>query len=142
MPVYPYRCPRCGAIDEVRHGSKDAIFVACGECFAVAERYFAPEYLPEFTEDRVRFKNLRHTLGPGQLPDDRKTLRAVEREKGIEFIGKREMPEDWKKFLDYGRHVKQGGERLDPEKVNPRQTAVEPGTIMSKVRKKGIRFGS
>jgi hypothetical protein len=67
--------------------------------------------------------------------------RVLEKTRGIEFLSPREMPKQWEKLRDYARHVKAGGERLDPHKVNPVPTTPK-GEILKKMAERGVRFGA
>lgn len=136
-----YRCP-CGAIGEVQHGPKEDVFVS--HCFGQrATRYFCPENVFHTQEDR------RHMRGEGKshatgLPyaQSRREERAISKEKGIDFMGKSDMPDQWKMLADHARHVKAGGKAVDPNILNPPpDPRVAPGTIMKIIDKKGLRFG-
>lgn len=52
------------------------------------------------------------------------------------------MPAEWKMAREYFNHVKNGGDRIDPEKLNPTSTKLEKGAILKKLDEKGIRLGS
>lgn len=150
MPLYEYRCPNCDCIDDLRHEANAAIFVSCLICQGRCERHFGPDSVPHFQEDRLRFFRLshagpsdRHSYALGQdMPDSRSELKRLEKAKGIEFVSRRDMPEQWKALAAHTKHVREGGEVQASDALNPRQTKLEPGSIMRKVAEKGIRFGA
>lgn len=76
------------------------------------------------------------------VAQSRSEERRIERERGIEFIGRKEMPSDWKRMGEYARHVKSGGDRVDPELVNPTKLESTKGSLLKKVRERGISLGS
>ena len=137
-----YRCP-CGAIGEVQHGPKEDVFVSHCEG-QLATRYFSPENVFHTQEDR------RHMRGEGKshatgLPyaQSRREERVIAKEKGIDFIGKSEMPQQWRTLAEHTRYVKAGGTPLAPNVLNPPPNPkVEPGTILKKMSEKGLRFGA
>lgn len=73
----------------------------------------------------------------------RRDERVIEKEHGLEFVGKSDYPEQWKTLAEHARHVKAGGDPVAPNVLNPPPSPkVEPGTIMKKVRERGLRFGA
>lgn len=141
MAIFGYRCPQCGEVGEATHPMGATVFVRC-PCGGSAERHYAPEYLFQHTEDRRHMRQGKSHATGEPYAQSRREERVIAKEKGIEFVGKSEMPSQWKTLAEHHRYVKQGGTPLAPEVLNPSTTAVEPGTIMRKVREKGIRFGA
>ena len=67
--------------------------------------------------------------------------RAIERASGIYFTTKAEMTAQEKTLVEHSRYVKAGGTALAPNVLNPPPNPkVEPGTILKKVRERGIRL--
>ena len=140
--TYEYRCP-CGEIGIVQHGVKDTVFVS--HCFGqVATRHFSPDAVPYHTEDRrhMRGEKMSHATGK-PYAQSRREERVIEKAGGFEFVGKSDMPAQWKTLRDHFNYTKQGGEPLSPNVLNPPPNPkVEPGTILRKMSEKGLRFGS
>jgi hypothetical protein len=66
---------------------------------------------------------------------------VIEKEKGIEFMGKNDMPPLWKKLAEHSRAVKSGELKTPeaPDVLNPRPN-IEKGAILKKMREKGVRL--
>ena len=135
-----YRCP-CGAIGEVQHPPQVAVFVShCPGQMAV--RYFSPENVFQHQEDR------RHMRGEGRssvtglpMAQSRSEERVIERERGIYFTTKTDMTPQERTLREHAQYVKEGGTPVKPEVLNPPpDPRVAPGTIMRKVREKGIKL--
>lgn len=72
----------------------------------------------------------------------RREERVIAKEKGIDFVGKSDYPEQWRTLAEHHRYVKAGGTPLAPNVLNPPpDPKVAPGTIMKMIDKKGLRFG-
>ena len=137
-----YRCTYCGQIGEVTHPPKVPVFVACVHDRQIATRYFGPENVPYHQEDRRHMRQGRSHATGQPFAQSRGEERAIEREKGIYFTTKAEMTPQEKVLREHARYVKEGGTPMKPEVLNPPpDPRVAPGTIMKKVREKGIRFG-
>lgn len=140
--TYEYRCP-CGAIGEVQHSIKDAVFVThCSGQPAV--RHFSPDSVPYHTEDRRHMRGEKMSHATGKVyAQSRREERVIEKAGGFEFVGKSDMPSQWQTLREHYVHTKQGGEAVSPNVLNPPpDPRVEPGTILKKMREKGLRFGS
>jgi hypothetical protein len=67
--------------------------------------------------------------------------RRIEKEKGIEFISPSEMPKKWKQLQEASREAKETGIHPDPEKINPDPITSTKGSILQKVKERGITLG-
>ena len=137
-----YRCTTCRIIGELTHPAGVPIFVVCAGCRQPAQRYFGPENVPYHQEDRRHMRKGRSSATGQAFAQSRTEERVLEKTKGIYFTTKAEMTAQEKTLVEHARYVKEGGTPLKPEVLNPPpDPRVAPGTIMKKVREKGIRFG-
>lgn len=119
--------------------------VGCGapayygpECFECLNRRNPFRDIQVAAQDRTRFKDYSQVLGPNEPPPQSHTdLKRLERERGIQFGGAFTPQEQ--KLKDYARHVKEGGERLPANEINPPEK-VESKTILQRMDEKGVRF--
>lgn len=137
--TYEYRCTQCGLTGDVQHPANVAVFVVCSDCRGMAERYFSPESVPYHQEDRRHMRaGLSRATGQAYA-QSRKEERVIEKERGIEFISKRDLTEQQKTLREHFQHTKTGGEPVAPNVLNPPPSPkVEPGTILREMRKRGI----
>ncbi|GAC1407112.1 MAG: hypothetical protein NVSMB64_13560 [Candidatus Velthaea sp.] len=123
---YEYECPTHGRFDESYKMGEAPRSRGCGlmkatrtmdewgsldYCVQTAVRVFTP---PQFTEDRTRFWNngrdrTRYSAALGMtMPDSRAERDRVCKEKGIEFVTRREVPADWKAAVENVKAVRAG----------------------------------
>lgn len=140
---FEYRCSVCGQVGDLVHPFGVAVFVTCTTCGGLARRHFSPEGTFYHQEDRRHMRHGRSHATGQEFAQSRREERAIEKEKGIEFVGKSDMPEQWKTLRDHYVYTKQGGEPLAPNVLNPPpDPKVEPGTILKIMEKKNLRFGA
>ncbi len=120
MPLYNFTCPNCAHEFEEFFGMNDLKAPGCPQCHAPARRVYT---VFQYTEDRTRhFRNPvtgdRHSFMLGQpMPESRREFHKLCEQKGIEPVSRSSMPKEWKAASEYARHVKSGGERVDPSTV-------------------------
>lgn len=144
MARYDYYCPNCEEVGEIQHPMNEVVFVVHDGCFVPCEKYFSPDSLFRHQEDRrhMRGEAMSHATGK-PYAQSRREERVLEKTGGFEFVGKSDMPEQWRTLRDHARYVKDGGTALAPDVLNPPpDPRIEPGTILKKMREKGLRFGS
>lgn len=141
MPFYDVACPEHGVLEVYCRASAAASEMPCPVCNAPSPQVF---HAFAFQEDRTRFwrgpSGSRYSYALGEnMPETRGERDRLCREKGIEFVGKREMPDTWKRAVEYRQHVDTGGERLDPKVVAPKEP-VKVESILEKVRRHPEKF--
>jgi predicted nucleic acid-binding Zn ribbon protein len=143
MARYDYICPRCEAVEEVQHSMTETVFVVHEGCFVPCEKYFSPDNIFRTQEDRRHMRGEGKSHATGQpYAQSRREERVIEKAGGFEFIGKSEIPEQWRTLAEHHRYVKAGGTALAPDVLNPPpDPRVEPGTILKHMAKRGLRFG-
>jgi hypothetical protein len=123
------------------HPPQVPVFVVCVKDRQPAVRFFGPENVPYHQEDRRHMRKGRSHATGMPFAQSRGEERQIERERGIYFTTKAEMTAQEKTLVEHHRYVKEGGTALKPEVLNPPpDPRVAPGTIMKKVREKGIRL--
>lgn len=104
----------------------------------LAHRIFGSFY---YAEDR---RHMRRGLSPATgrpYAQSRTEERVIEKTMGIEFVGRGDMPDQWKRCRDYSRHLRTGGKPVDPESLNPTPKS-EKGWFKKELDKRGFRFGA
>ncbi len=91
------------------------IFVECGACGAQARRSFDIQ----FDQDYRRFRVGRSQATGAAYAESKAEERRIEKERGIVFTGRNDLTPKEKRLAEYARHVRAGGERVDPNVVNP-----------------------
>jgi hypothetical protein len=143
---YDFRCPNDGRVHELQWPINDEKpVVLCEDCGAQCEQAFFPWTTPFFAEDKMRFwrndKGNRFSRTFGQeMPESRKELRRLEKEKGCELISPSEMPENWKRCVEYAEHRKHGGEH-DKNQAQFIPPPEKPKTLTQIMAEKNVRFG-
>lgn len=139
MPLYEYEC---------EHGHNLELWYQMGEAplaldlahddtVCSSKRVFGCQ----FTEDRRHMRRGISAATGEPVAQSRSEERMIEKTKGIEFIGRAEMPSQWKKLGEYARHVNSGGERVDPHAVNPAEITSSKGELLRKMAERGASFG-
>lgn len=145
MARYSYLCPgepdasECHEIDRWFDMGQAPSFVTCEEHQHKAPRYFDFQ----FQQDNRRFRKGRSAVTGERYAESRAEERRIEKERGIEFIGRGEMPEKWKRAAEYSRHVKTGGDRdASLERAIAAPEPVKSKTILQRMAEKGVRVPS
>jgi predicted nucleic acid-binding Zn ribbon protein len=143
MARYAYVCPNCEEVGTIQHPMNESVFVVHEGCFVPCERYLTADTIFQTQEDRRHMRGEGKSHATGQpYAQSRREERVIEKAGNFEFIGKSEMPEQWKALREHAQYVKQGGTPLAPNVLNPPpDPRVEPGTILKMMDKKGLRFG-
>jgi hypothetical protein len=121
------RCQVCGDIEITRSIHEGVAEIEpCPHDGYVAKRIWEAPYAQE---DRLRmWRNqygTRHSFALGEeMPESRRDLRRIERQRGIEFTS--ELTPQERTIMDYRKHVDTGGERLTSEQVNPQKIENRP----------------
>jgi hypothetical protein len=63
--------------------------------------------------------------------------KLFEKQRGVEFIGKNDMPTEWKDAVEYSQHIRSGGEHV---KFEPKFPSLK-GTIKKEIDRLGVTFG-
>lgn len=141
MTTYVYRCA---------HGDFDARFpmgtapgsTPCARGCA-AQRVFTA---PHVTEDRVRFwrnnQGTRYSSALGaDLPDTRRDVEALARSRGIEMLPRAEIPDNVRRTIEYGRHLRSGGDRIDNATAAAMMEPPKPPvkTVLERVRESNFK---
>lgn len=101
-------------------------------------------YVPR--HDRYRlFRNphtgTRYSYALGQdMPETAGEYHRICEQKGIEPVSPSTMPEQWKAAAEYARHVKQGGDRVDPASVVPKEPITGVKSVRDMVRENPQKF--
>lgn len=148
MPIYEYACEHGYETEEIFPMGEAPVEVQITHIF---DEEWAPFHAPclagrvysfHHQEDRRHMRTgISAATGRGYA-QSRTEERVIEKTTGIEFVQKSEMPPLWKKLGEYARHVKAGGERLDPDVINPPENTSLKGAILKKIDERGIRFGA
>jgi hypothetical protein len=77
------------------------------------------------------------------MPTSRADLKAVERQRNIEFVSQADAKSDpdTRKTLEYVEHLRSGGAPISPKVLDPPKP-LEKGILARKLREKGVRFGA
>jgi putative FmdB family regulatory protein len=86
MPLYDYRCPRCGYIREVRHGRDEAPTIPCADC-AITMR-LKPS-APGVKYNTFGFYTTDKNLRPDQLVGMTKNAKEQRRQERLERAANR-----------------------------------------------------
>lgn len=139
MPLYEYEC---------EHGYRTDEWFAMGESpqsFELAHDQtlcsFYRVYGFQHQEDRRHHRRGISAATGEHVAQSRAEERIIEKTHGIEFIGRSEMPAQWKKLGDYAAHVNAGGNRLEADTVNPPESTSSKGELLRKMAERGVRFG-
>ncbi len=137
MAYYAYECEHDEQLVEHPMGTAPLF---CGlPCGCRGRRVF---YLPNHMEDRRHMRGERLSPATGKpYAQSRADERRLEKESGIEFVSPKDLPVQWDTLKRYAKHVKAGGERLDPHIVNPEPKTDFKGEITRKMAERGLRFG-
>jgi putative FmdB family regulatory protein len=148
MPLYEFVCVNHGEIVEHRPFSDASLPCHCAQCGEQAERVYGNFV---FVEDRCRFarnprtgSNFSDTLGT-QYPQDRRERDAIYKQKGIEPVTPSDLPSQWKTALDYSKHLKSGGEKLDRKaeaELIDKPDLSDVKSIAQMVRESGMKVGA
>ena len=139
MAFYEFLCPKGHSISITHEMGSAPARLLCEVHNLLAERDYSSVH---FQEDRRRFRGegISRTTG---LPyaQSRKEEKVIEKVKDIEFMGRNDMPDQWKRLAEHSRAVKSGELKkpLSPEELNPRPK-LKRGAILDKMKEKGIRL--
>lgn len=144
MARYEYECRVHGPFEQwyqMGHAPETVdcptILESGGWCQERAKRLYS--FL--FTEDKRRFRRGLSPVTGQPYASSRSEEKVIEKQSGIEFIAPSDMPSSWKAARDYHRHVKSGGDRVDPKSVMPPEKI--PGkSILQRMAEKGVRVPS
>lgn len=138
MPLYAFDCTNCGRDFDyfAKMSEISAAAPGCPYCHAPGRRVFT---VPQYSEDRTRFfrgpSGSRYSYMLGQnMPESRAEFHKICEQKGIEPVSRSTMPEGWKAAAQYARHVREGGDRVDPASVLPKEKAEPVKSIRDMVR--------
>lgn len=146
MPMYGFECTSCGRefdyyarMSEIAHASP-----GCPYCHGTSRRIFS---VPQYSEDRTRFfrgatgTRYSHMLGQ-DMPESRSEFHRICEQKGIEPVSRASIPSHWKEAASYARHVRDGGERVDPASVVPKEPIEGVKSVRDMVRENPEKFRS
>lgn len=142
MPLYSFACPEHGGFDEFFR-MNDEKRAHCPLCHRAAPRQFTAFH---HVEDRyAQFRNPstgdRHSFMLGQdMPTSRREFHKLCEAKGIEPVSRASMPQSWRDAAQYAKHVREGGERVDPASVMPKEKIEGVTSIRDMVRANPEKF--
>lgn len=108
----------------------------CDEHNLVALRTFDSN----FEQDTRRFRVGRSQATGQPYAESRAEERRIEKERGISFVGRNDLTAKEKHLASYAKHVREGGERVASDVINPPEK-VQRKTVQQVLREKNVRFG-
>ncbi len=116
MARYVYDCVSCGAETTATHAMGTApIAVPCVPCRGIATRSFDIQ----FNQDTRRFRSGISQATGQPYAQSRGEERRIEHETGIAFVGRNDLTPREKQLGAYAKHVREGGERVASDVINP-----------------------
>ncbi len=134
MARYVFACVSCGLETTSSHAMGTApLAVACPSCRGIAARSFDVQ----FNQDMRRFRSGLSPATGQPYAESRGEEKRIEKETGVTFIGRQDLSPREKQLAAYSKHVREGGERLAPDVVNP-PAKVKRKTVQQVLRERNV----
>ena len=134
---YVFNCEDCGEEVSEQHAMGTApLAMECPSCGGCSSR----DWQIQFNQDMRRFRTGKSQATGEPYAQSRAEERRIEKERGISFVGRNDLTPKEKHLASYAKHVREGGERVASDVINPPEK-VQRKTVQQVMREKNVRLG-
>lgn len=135
MAFYDFACD-AGHVGSEWHAMGFApLDVTCEDCGQTAHRV----YDFQFSQDNRRFRVGKSQATGEPYAESRAEERRIEKERGITFVGRNDLTPKEKHLAAYAKHVREGGERVASDVINPPEK-VQRKSVQQVLKEKNVRL--